>query len=176
MPRKDASEYPFKWPEDESPELAQAHYEAIGRVASEWASFEATLDTASIHMAQIEPMAGVCFTSQIPGSGRKLDAYIALARLKGADRTVSELNDFAKDAQGLQEQRNRIVHDPWVGLTKPHRLEATARRKLRLEFIPVSTEEVLEVAAKIIALEKRFEALDEKVNLDARDKPPQPSP
>lgn len=164
----------FERPEDQSAELTAAHYAAIGRVASEWASFEAAIDTASLNMADIDVKVSVCFTAQIQGSARKLDTYIALARLKGATKTVEELNVFAKDTQGLQEQRNRIVHDPWVGLTKPHRLEATARKLLRLMFISVPTEEVLEIARKIILHENRFNALDEKVTLDVKtslDKP-----
>ena len=168
----------IKWPEDQSPELSQAHYAAIGRVASGWAALEATIDTASIHLADITPNVGVCFTSQIAGTGRKIDAYIALARLQGASKTISALNEFAKDTQGLSEQRNRIIHDPWIGATNPHRLEASARKTLRLEFIPTPTDTVLELANKIMLYEKRIIDIAEKVTLEvrtSRGKPPPPS-
>jgi len=158
----------IEWPEDQSSVLTEAHYAAIGRVAAEWASFEVTVDTASLNMADMDAKTAACFTAQIQGSARKLDAYIALARLRGATKTIEELNKFAKDTQGLQEQRNRIVHDPWVGFTKPHRLEATARKLLRLMFIPVPTDEVLQLAPRIVEHENRFNELNARVIVDAR--------
>jgi hypothetical protein len=169
----------LEWPEDQSPELPEAHYAAIGRVASEWASLEATIDTCSHHLADITAQAGVCFTSQIAGTGRKIDAYIALARLQGASKTISALNEFAKDSQRLAEQRNRIIHDPWIGATNPHRLEASARKTLRLGFIPTSTDAVLALATKIMLYKKRIIEIAEKVTLEvrtSRGKPPPPSP
>ena len=91
------------------------HYSAIGRVAAEWSLFETVIDNAAIDLAQVEYNAGICFTAQIAGSARKLDAFIALARFRGAPvKLVSDLCKFAQDVTGVAEQRNRIVHDPWL--------------------------------------------------------------
>jgi hypothetical protein len=157
---------PLVWPEDKSNDLTPEHYAAIGRVATEWAALEATIDTYSLRLAQIEPKIGVCLTSQIAGWARKLDAYIALARLNGATKTIAKLNSFANDMNGFADQRNRTVHDPWVGTAKPHRLEATARRKLRFEFVHIPTEKVLEIGRRITAQSVLFENLADEVEAE----------
>jgi hypothetical protein len=170
---------PLVWPDDQSGELTIDHYAAIGRVAAEWAALETTIDSACLRLAQIEPRIGVCLTSQIAGWGRKLDAYIALARLSGATETVRKLNAFAEDTNGLADQRNRVVHDPWVGSTKPHRLQATAKKKLRLEFIDTPTEDVVKISQRITDHNARFDQLEAEVTAEVatlRDKPPPTSP
>jgi hypothetical protein len=167
------------WPEDDSNELANAHYAAIGRVAAEWAALETTIDTRSLQLAEIKPEVGICFTAQISGWARKLDAYIAVANWWGAVKTVKKLNVFAKDTNGLAEQRNRIVHDPWVGFKQPHRLEATARKKLRFEFIHMPTDDVLKVSRLITEHVIRFDRLADEVEAELNalnDKPPPASP
>jgi hypothetical protein len=167
------------WPEDKAYELTQAHYAAIGRVASEWASFETTIDTETIGLAGCEVKAGVCLTAQIAGWARKLDAYIALAGLRGALKTLPKLHALANATSGLAEQRNRVVHDPWIGETTTHRLEATARKRLRLQFVPMTTAEVVALADKILAHGKRFLTLTEEVDaelLALHEKPPPTSP
>jgi hypothetical protein len=166
------------WPSDHSNELTHAHYAAIGRVASEWAAFETTIDSRAIALAGLSPELAVCFTAQIAGWTRKLDAYISIARLCGMVKAQSKLNIFAKDTQGLAEQRNRIVHDPWVGTTRPHRLEATARKKLRLEFIEMPTAEVSAFASKITEHINRLDDLADEILAEIktlREKPPSAS-
>jgi hypothetical protein len=151
------------WPDDKENELATAHYAVIGRVAAEWSAFEATI---VLQITNINAKIGVCLTSQINGSGRKLDAYVALARLLGAEKQLAKLNTFAKDTLSFAERRNRIVHDPWVGLNTPHRLEATARRKLRFEFISVPTEDVQRLSFEITEHCVRFERLHDEILAD----------
>jgi hypothetical protein len=167
---------PLAWPEDKANELAELHYAAIGRVAAEWAALETTIDTMSLRIAQIQPKIGVCLTAQISGSARKLDAYIALARLFGVVKLLSKLNEFAKDTQSLAERRNRVVHDPWIGSVNPHRLEATARRVLRLEFISVPTEQVKKLSQEITHHCVRFEKLAKEVEAEARTSRQKPLP
>jgi hypothetical protein len=43
------------------------HYAAIGRVAAAWSYLEASVDTASLRLADLKEEIGVCFTSQITG-------------------------------------------------------------------------------------------------------------
>jgi hypothetical protein len=168
---------PLVWPEDKSNDLTPEHYAAIGRVATEWAALETTIDTASLRLAKIEPQIGVCLTSQIAGWGRKLDAYIALTRLFGVTKLIDKLNAFAKDTHSLAEQRNRIVHDPWIGTSKPHRLEATTKRTVRLEFLHIPTDEVSAISYRITQHCVRFEQLSGQIDseLIALREKPQPS-
>jgi hypothetical protein len=118
------------------------HLSAIGRVAAAWSTFEAVVDTGCIRLAGLETENGVCLTSQIAGILRKLDAYIALARLRTLpDELVKKLNKFHDKAREAGEKRNRLVHDVWYFKQHgpPERLEATARRLLRLEYIPTKS-------------------------------------
>jgi hypothetical protein len=130
---------------------ATLHLSAIGLVESGWAGFESMIDSYAILLAQIPYDVGLCFTAQVMGSSRKLDAYIALARLRGAAILAGDLEKFAKDTAGLAERRNRVVHDPWIAfsLEGGFRLEMTARRMLRHIIIETGTENVVQLANDI---------------------------
>jgi|SRR5271166_1087330 len=113
-------------------------------------------------LAGIHLRSGLCFTAQIAGIVRKLDAFIALSRLrKISDDTVDKLCKFADAAQGLSERRNRVIHDVWYfdHPSPPERQEVTAKRKLRVQGIPTSTDELLQFAEDILILLDRFEDL-----------------
>jgi hypothetical protein len=104
------------------------------------------LTSSTLALGRIPVKVGFCLTSQVSGSARKLDAYIAIAQLLGADeKLVCELKAFAGRTTKLAGQRNRVVHDPWLVPTAKgvsQRLEITARKKLRHEYIAVSASEI----------------------------------
>lgn len=142
------------------------HYSAIGRVAAAWAYFEATVDTATIDLAGLSGSVGVCFTSQIAGIGRKMDAYIALAREKGTpEPLVSNLTRLASEATAFAEKRNRVVHDVWIfdHPNPPQRYEASARKRVKLGPVAASTETLHKYVEGIRDLSDRFEALADHV-------------
>jgi len=109
--------------------------------------------------------------------GKKLDAYIALANLFGVSKKTNvALHEFAKDATGLSEQRNRAVHDPWLLIspkTKAHRFEVTARRKLRAELVPMPTGDVESLAENIDKLTARFETLARQILAETHSPSPE---
>jgi hypothetical protein len=142
------------------------HYAAIGRVAAAWSYLEASVDTASIRLAGVDSDVGVCLTSQIAGIGRKLDAYIALSRLrKLPSELIDRLNKFSQKAAGLGEKRNRFVHDIWFfnHPGPPERLEATARKLLRFEYIPTKTDDIVRFAWELGDLNGDFDVLSQAV-------------
>jgi hypothetical protein len=101
---------------------------------------------------------GVCVTSQIAGT-RRLDAFIALARFRGAKAKWNDkLELIAKQAVRLGERRNMALHDVWDLSTpeEPLRLGATARRKLRLMSTPVPTQELLGLVKDIYDMSWEF--------------------
>ena len=141
---------------------ANRHYAAIGRVAANWSYLEAVIDDWCLRVAKIPVRLGVCLTAQISGSARKLDAFIAVAELQGAKpKTLKKLHKIASKTAGLAERRHRVVHDVWDILDPehPHRLEATARKKLRLQPIMVLTKDVLKLAAEVDLNRADFEEL-----------------
>ena len=150
-------------------EAAQLHLAAVGSVAGDWALLETHLDSLALELANIDDPAGLCFTAQISGWARKLDAYLAVARLRGAKRSVGTPFDaFAKAISGLAEQRNRVVHDPWLledGIP-PQRLEISARKKLRSQMVTASTDEIIELSAHILTRLNELLALHDAVKAD----------
>jgi hypothetical protein len=92
----------------------EAHYAAVGEVASTWASFEHRIQWVIWNLANLDNLTGASITVQIGNSARMLDAVIALLRLKGApERSIVPLLNFAEQVGKKQRRRNRIVHDPW---------------------------------------------------------------
>jgi hypothetical protein len=150
--------------------IENRHYAAMGRIASYWSQFEAEVDLASIRLAKVHIRNGLCFTSQIAGIGRKLDAYISLARLREPNfpnGLVKKLCQFAESATGLSEQRNRVIHDIWQfnHPSVPERQEMTARKKFKIASIPTDTTELLELASKIDDFRTKFDELSDLVTL-----------
>ena len=158
----------------------EAHYAAIGRVATSWGYFEAQIDNWSHHFAGVEPDIGVCFTSQILGPRGKIDALMALIRLNDlSEKDEKVLKAFQGKIIGLAEQRNRTVHD-WWPLNDPHspqRLEATARGKLKLEMVSMSTADVAHLSENIEKLHSEMDelvsAIFSRIHIKSRARPQQ---
>ena len=141
-------------------QLKSVHYQAVGRIAAAWAYFESIIDYWLHDAAGIDEQTGVCLTAQMIGPRPRTDAYIALVKHKGADKKWYKiLEDFAKDAQGLGEQRNGAIHDVWdLDEPKtPKRREATARRALRVLDVHTPTRDLLDLESAIHDLWWRFE-------------------
>lgn len=136
------------------------HYAVIGMIASEWAFFESSIDVALTDFSNLNAPIAVCFTGQMIGHRGRLEAFIAMCRFLGAaDKWNKVLEDFAKDAMGLSDQRNRAVHDAWqFPLDRPSRFEASAKRKVKFELIHVPTAELYDLVGHITALTSRFES------------------
>jgi hypothetical protein len=96
--------------------LAPTHpvHQLIGQVASEWALFEHTLDRTIWSLLGVPNDLGACLTAQIIGATPRFNAIIALAtRKKIKNDIVKQVLDLRNRSYDIQEQRNRIIHDPW---------------------------------------------------------------
>lgn len=146
-----------------------AHYAAVGLVASTWAEFEHIIQWAIWNLACLDNLTGACITTQIGNSGRLLDATIALLRLRGASETdVKPILKFAEKVGKKQRQRNRFVHDPWsfkLPDAEPGRFEVSARREVITHTFRHSTKEVTDFAREIMALVTEFDNLLTAVSL-----------
>jgi hypothetical protein len=159
-------ETPLTAPE-QAGSLERDHYYAIGKVASEWAILEAIIDSVSIRLAGIGAMPGLCFTAQIAGPARKIDALISLAKHRGATADIiKKLNEFSENLRKASEQRNRYVHDFWLLDTPsdPIRFEASARTTVKLSEIPTPTRVLLEFHVKIIRMCNQLTDLENSIN------------
>lgn len=137
--------------EPEQASNATEHFAAIGRVAEGWASLELLIDMSSWRLAGLVPHVGAALTSQIGGAQRKLDALFSLAKYRDAPpQLLKKLNKFSESVRGLQELRNRIVHDPWVTVgDAPHRFEVSGRKVAKVEGIFMPTSEVNQISDHI---------------------------
>src|SRR5262245_50287134 len=100
----------------EKPPPEHPIYSYVGRVASEWAHVEHTLDQIIWQLAGTQEKQGACITAQVNGAYNRCKAIIALLKAQqseAATRLVSRVNDLANTSNGPNEKRNRIVHDPW---------------------------------------------------------------
>lgn len=140
------------------------HYAAIGKVAANWAVFEHLIDSRTIELGQLPLIPASCLTANISAL-RKLDAYVAMAKSLGTTLEKT-LHTFQADAKSFCEQRNRVIHDPWI-LIAPReralRFEITARSKLRAELVPMPTADVIALADKITDLCQRFADLSTSI-------------
>jgi hypothetical protein len=109
------------------------------------------------------------------GIRSKMNAFIALCRLNGATTEQGdELEDFLKNRViGLNEQRNRAIHDVWRldNPRKPKRQEATAAKVLRRLSVGVPTEKLVKLASNIEKLTKDFDVLANRIFLSLHPLP-----
>ena len=143
------------------------HYAAIGKIASSWAHFEFEIDLASMVLAEVNTVGiGICFTAQIIGASRKFNTYTSVATLLGVSpRLIKRLNSFSEKINGLNELRNRSVHDIWFfnHPKPPTRFEATVKKTLKLNHIETPTDTLLHIVQNIEKLQVEFKALSDRV-------------
>lgn len=137
----------------------EAQFAAIGRVVVAWSKLEHSIDDATLRLLGAEGISGFSLTSQIAG-GRKLDAYTSLVGIIcGSEALNKELKKLGAQLLSLAEQRNRLIHDPWIfiGAHQPLRVEITARKSLKIMPVPTSTESLLSFAEKIRDMTNRLQ-------------------
>src|SRR5437016_5591584 len=73
-----------------------------------------TLDLLIWDLAEIPHPLGACITAQMLGATNRFQTLISLATAKGRDaKTIQKISELMRKTYDVQEQRNRIVHDPW---------------------------------------------------------------
>ena len=72
---------------------------------------------------------------------------------------------FPQETTKLAEQRNRVIHDPWLRKERRtlHRFETTARRKLRHEEVAVSLNELNNLVRNIEKHHDKFKELTARI-------------
>lgn len=133
---------------------------ALGTLASRWALFEFNINDAIWELANVGRMAGTCITSQLIGPGPRFRCLVALLNLRGTpDNLLGQMNSISAEAEKLGRQRNRYLHDPLVHhrVKKTiHRMETTADRKLKHDFIAVEITDITVLGENIDALRGGF--------------------
>jgi hypothetical protein len=86
----------------------------VGRIAANWSQVEHLLDLIIWQLARLDDPTGACLTGQIIGSFGRIYAIKALCIHRGLSVSVlDQVGILGKNLKGIQDRRNRILHDPW---------------------------------------------------------------
>lgn len=121
-----------------------------GRIITSWAALEARVASAIWRIGEIPDAIGASITAQIYTFDGKVKALQSILRVRGFDHDAKRLGRMANGTKGLQEVRNRLVHD---GVHfhdgAMHRLEITANRRLRFGYRKVDLDRLRATADAI---------------------------
>ncbi len=91
-------------------------YSLIGRVASAWAHLEHTLDLIIWDLIGVEAERVACVTAQLMGATnryRAIESLLAQRKKPKFDNAREQITKLKQRTYDPQEDRNRIIHDPW---------------------------------------------------------------
>jgi hypothetical protein len=162
----DSAPVSFHFSFDESAEFEQL-YIALGKLSRYWAAFEYVLNDAIWELANVERFAGTCMTAQLIGPGPRFRCLAALFELRGvSSELIKAFNSLSSEAEGLGRQRNRFIHDVVVFNSQDrelYRVETTADRRLRHDFVVIDLRAVEKLVVEIERLTDRFDDLFDRV-------------
>ena len=153
-------------PEEKLNVISDAHYSAIGQVTASWALFEYNIDYSCWMVAGLRSNVGACFTAQIMGPAKKLDALASLLNIYELPKIATALNKMSTQIRNLGDERNRALHDMWLAdeeTGEPHRFEISAKKTVTIKSIPVSTAALHDLAIRILNQLGAFDAVMEPV-------------
>jgi hypothetical protein len=141
----------------------EPYFTSIGKVSNAFSHLEFSINDAIWELANVERSAGVCMTAQMIGPGPRNRCLLALLKLRGASQTIlDEFNKIGKKIEGLGARRNRYAHDPMAFdplRGQIQRLEATADKHVRYEFIDAEVEKIYELVEDIHKADDAFDEL-----------------
>jgi hypothetical protein len=91
-------------------------YELIGRATSAWARLEHTLDLIIWDLVGAPSETIACITAQIIGATNRhktIEALLKQRKSPQLGKLVEKVDALKKRTYGPNEDRNRIIHDPW---------------------------------------------------------------
>jgi hypothetical protein len=150
----------------DNPTLRPFHL-AIGRLAVIWSELEFSIDAAIWELANVEGGAGACMTSQMIGPGPRFRCLVALLNYRGVSQElIKSFNSLSVDTEAMGRQRNRYLHDPMVFNVedqKVYRIETTADRKLKHDFVPLDMQAIADLTMRIDTASEELDSLLRRV-------------
>jgi hypothetical protein len=147
-------------------------YQIVGQVASEWAHLEHTLDTLIWRLAGVAQADGACITAQLMGATPRYRTLIAqlTQRTKSErrfERFIKLVSALMYKTYDIQEQRNRIIHDPWyaepvaslVGYGAPAQFKSMPSKGLDFGIADINIESTKQTLAHIKELSAKAQKL-----------------
>jgi hypothetical protein len=144
--------------------MPDEHAAVIGRIAEGWAQLEFQIDRGIWTLLRTEHQFAACVTAQLSSVHFRMKAFIALVELHGgSEATLVCLRRFSGNVlSSLQERRNRAVHDPRArdkGSALVHRLELTAKPKIKFGFEPEPLDDLSDLHKEIYTAVSDFSTL-----------------
>lgn len=164
----------FKRPPDDHP-----IYSLVGRVSSEWAHLEHTLDQIIWNLAGLDAPRGACITAQFMSIWPRYDTIKALLLYRAEHEPtftefVSVLNTLSGKTRKPSEDRNRIIHDPWyadAGDGQTTQLRSMPRSDPIYGLLNRDRDEILATIASIGRLSQRAQKLRNRIEAAVRASP-----
>jgi hypothetical protein len=158
--------------------LPNKHYIEIAKCIHAWAALEFSVDKMIWELLDTPQPIGACVTGQLSSVVPKLNALTSLSNLYGAAASVGSLKKFAGEIGGLNDQRNRLVHDARF-ISKPdkkvHRFQISAKNTLKFGMREEKLGELLEFQESAAERTKRFDVICDSLRREifaSRDKLP----
>jgi hypothetical protein len=142
-------------------------YNYLGQITSDWSHVEHTLDLVIWALANVQPEAGACITSQLMGAYNRFKAIIALLKLheRNTQKKTEELTkkaiELSQKANAPGDQRNRSIHDPWYVFTghnqtgqfkaMPHKDHRYGVHPVDLEFLEKTLDDIKKYSERVTA-------------------------
>lgn len=135
--------------------------DCIAHIANSLAYLDYYINASIWALAGTTPAQGACITSQIYTINARVDALLALMKLRRVDaKLIKTVNKFHSAIREAQDIRNRVVHDLWFNDNHAPqnmgKLRITAVRDLKFGIESITIETLRADLAKIE--ERRFEA------------------
>ncbi|MFZ3234506.1 MAG: hypothetical protein WA417_04270 [Stellaceae bacterium] len=137
--------------------------EQIAHAANLWAAIEYHINSCIWGLLGTPPGLGACLTSQVYTVNARLDALVALMKVRRVDpKTITKVNKFQSRIREAQDIRNRIVHDMWLNHNIGNhmgRMQITAARELRYTIEVIELTDLKLSVAKIDERRMEFEKI-----------------
>ena len=152
-------------------------YNAIGRVASDWAYYELILDDIIRSLVGVSGDLVTSITAQMMGINNRLNAIKALCIVQNISKKTQEKIDSIRNNSFIPlENRNRIVHDPWFLdpiTSETAQFKSMPAKEMKYGVKPVDAkfiDDTLKMIADRITEASKFHEriLDELVTLNKR--------
>ena len=149
------------------------HIQAVGYVSLIWSNLDVRMNNAIWELADLSPTTGACLTSQLPGTGQRVQCLMALLKHRNAPKSLIDgFNSLAGAIDAAGRKRSKLVQ---------HELEifrsVNVDLRIGFEFEAMPTGDFSveltgwhELAATITNLIKRFDGIFSRV--DARLRSP----
>ena len=141
----------------------EPYFTAIGKAANTYSHLEFSMNDAIWELANVARSAGVRMTAQMIGPGPRNRCLLALLKFRGASQSlIDDFNKIGRDIEKLGARSNRYIHDP-MALDRQkgqiRRLEATADKHVRYDFIDTEVEELTKLIEDINEVDDAFDDL-----------------